>query len=147
MLKLLTKKRRPEHSRTNIRLVVLDFEPESESPRGLVENTACWASPHVFDSLGVGLLNLLFLETPMWCWCCWSEDLTLRAYAFDKRSLHMWDTLSLKKLQWFLKLISPACNLQKLELWTKGENPDLSLVSIFYKVKRSRTTWNWSLSP
>lgn len=53
--------------------------------------------------------------------------------AFDKCSLHKWETL-LKNFN-IHEAFPPVCNLQKLEFWAKEKNPDLSLLSLFYKVK------------
>lgn len=107
-----------------------NFEPESESPRGLVKSTVYWALPWAFHSVeGVS-------------WICCSNKVPVmlmllvqgpRVIPFDKWSLHKWETL-LKTFN-ISEAFPSVCNVQKLEFWAKEKNPDLSLVSIFYKVK------------
>lgn len=129
--------------------MVLDFEPVSELPRSFVKNWDCW-------------LHLQFLIQWVWKWvpqvCC-SNKFPDHADAVDFRTL-LWEFLYLRnEADTCEKLFCPFENSVTPEAFVfslleicKNYNSELrgkSLIETllyFLWAKRSRTTWNWSLS-
>lgn len=110
-----------------------NFEPELESPRGLVKNHSLlgftlffiqWKGPHEFVVLTKFQVMLMLPAGP-----------GTKSHCIDKCCLHKWETL-LKNFN-VPEAFLPVCNVQKLEFWATEKNPDFSLVSILYKVKDS----------
>lgn len=62
-----------------------------QSPEGLGKQIAALFSQSVwFGKLWGDPTNLHFKQIPRWCWCCWSEDNSLRTTALAHQSFNTW---------------------------------------------------------